>query len=231
MNSKQNQGTMIMVGALAGAVGLVAFVALMALGGWAFSPAFFVALLLAIVVAIVLLMGFHGKTPEAPAEADSHSAAAAPASQPAPASAPEPAPAAPAAPAAAAEAVAAPAPAPAPAPEPAPAPSAPAEAAAAPEASEADKPQMLDAARDGGPDDLKQIKGIGPKLEKMLHGMGVFHFDQVAAWSDRELAWVDQNLEGFKGRASRDEWVSQAKTLAAGGATEFSNRVKDGDVY
>lgn len=229
MNSKQNQGTMIMVGALAGAVGLVAFVALMALGGWAFSPAFFVALLLAIVVAIVLLMGFHGKTPEAPAEADSHAAAAAPASQPAPASAPEPAPAAPAAPAAAVEAVAAPAPAPAP--EPAPAPSAPTEAAAAPEASEADKPQMLDAARDGGPDDLKQIKGIGPKLEKMLHGMGVFHFDQVAAWSDRELAWVDQNLEGFKGRASRDEWVSQAKTLAAGGATEFSNRVKDGDVY
>lgn len=228
MNSKQNQGTMIMVGALAGAVGLVAFVALLAVGGWAFSPAFFVALLLAIVVAIVLLMGFHGKTPEAPAEADSHAAAAAPASQPAPASAPEPAPAAPAA---AAEVVAAPAPAPAPAPEPTPAPSASAEAATAAEASEADKPQMLDAARDGGPDDLKQIKGIGPKLEKMLHGMGVFHFDQVAAWSDRELAWVDQNLEGFKGRASRDEWVSQAKTLASGGATEFSNRVKDGDVY
>lgn len=224
MNSKQNQGTMIMVGALAGAVGLVAFVALLALGGWAFSPAFFVALLLAIVVAIVLLMGFHGKTPEAPAEVDSHAAAAAPASQPAPASAPV---SAPAAPAAAAEAVAAPAPEPAPAPAPAPA----AEAAAAPDASDADKPQMLDAARDGGPDDLKQIKGIGPKLEKMLHGMGVFHFDQVAAWTDRELAWVDQNLEGFKGRASRDEWVSQAKTLAAGGATEFSNRVKDGDVY
>lgn len=228
MNSKQNQGTMIMVGALAGAVGLVAFVALLALGGWAFSPAFFVALLLAIVVAIVLLMGFHGKTPEAPAEADSHAAAAVPASQPAPASAPV---SEPAAPAAAAEAVAAPAPEPAPAPAPAPVPAAKAEVAAAPDASDADKPQMLDAARDGGPDDLKQIKGIGPKLEKMLHGMGVFHFDQVAAWTDRELAWVDQNLEGFKGRASRDEWVSQAKTLAAGGATEFSNRVKDGDVY
>ncbi|MGP6085527.1 NADH-quinone oxidoreductase subunit E [Antarctobacter jejuensis] len=80
---------------------------------------------------------------------------------------------------------------------------------------EEDKPAGLDGPRDGQPDDLKIIKGIGPKLEQMLHGMGVFHFDQIAIWTDRELAWVDDNLEGFKGRASRDEWVAQAKDLAA----------------
>jgi NADH-quinone oxidoreductase subunit E len=45
------------------------------------------------------------------------------------------------------------------------------------------------------------------------------------------VAWVDQNLEGFKGRVSRDNWVEQAKTLASGGETEFSARVKKGDVY
>jgi NADH-quinone oxidoreductase subunit E len=86
------------------------------------------------------------------------------------------------------------------------------------------RPAALQAARGGRPDDLKRIKGIGPKLEAMLHGMGFYHFDQVAAWSDAELAWVDRNLEGFKGRASRDAWVAQAKILAAGGETEFSAR-------
>ncbi len=45
------------------------------------------------------------------------------------------------------------------------------------------------------------------------------------------MAWVDENLEGFKGRVSRDDWVAQAKTLAKGGTTEFSKRVKKGDVY
>jgi predicted flap endonuclease-1-like 5' DNA nuclease len=93
------------------------------------------------------------------------------------------------------------------------------------------KPATLSAARDGGPDDLKQIKGVGPKLEKLLHSLGFYHFDQVAAWTSDEVAWVDQNLEGFKGRVSRDDWVPQAKVLAKGGTTEFSKKVKKGDVY
>jgi NADH-quinone oxidoreductase subunit E len=93
------------------------------------------------------------------------------------------------------------------------------------------KPATLSAAREGGPDDLKKIKGVGPKLEAMLHGMGFYHFDQIANWTAAEVAWVDENLEGFKGRVSRDGWVAQAKILAAGGETEFSQRVDEGDVY
>jgi len=93
------------------------------------------------------------------------------------------------------------------------------------------KPSTLDAARDGKADDLKQIKGIGPKLEKLCNSLGFFHFDQIAAWTSDEVAWVDANLEGFKGRVSRDEWVKQAKILAEGGETEFSKRVEGGDVY
>ncbi|MCI5042180.1 MAG: NADH-quinone oxidoreductase subunit E [Donghicola eburneus] len=100
-----------------------------------------------------------------------------------------------------------------------------------PVATEADKPATLDAARDGQADDLKLIKGVGPKLEEMLNGMGFYHFDQIAAWTDKELAWVDQNLEGFKGRASRDEWVSQAKQLASGEETEFASRAKKDGIY
>ncbi|ROT98638.1 NADH:ubiquinone oxidoreductase [Histidinibacterium lentulum] len=103
--------------------------------------------------------------------------------------------------------------------------------AAPDEPTDADRPATLDAPREGGADDLKQIKGVGPKLEKLLNSMGFYHFDQVAAWTDRELAWVDSNLEGFKGRASRDDWVGQARTLADGGSTSFSEKVKGGDVY
>ena len=78
------------------------------------------------------------------------------------------------------------------------------------------KPILLSTARGGAPDDLKLIWGVGPKLEAMLHRMGVFHFDQIAAWTDMNLSWVDQNLEGFKGRAARDKWIEQAKKLATG---------------
>ena len=93
------------------------------------------------------------------------------------------------------------------------------------------KPRAMKAARKGGSDDLKMIKGVGPKLEKLLNEMGFYHYDQVAKWSADEIAWVDENLEGFKGRVSRDNWVEQAKTLADGGQTEFSKRAKKGGVY
>jgi predicted flap endonuclease-1-like 5' DNA nuclease len=79
------------------------------------------------------------------------------------------------------------------------------------------KPEGLAAARGGHPDDLKIIKGIGPALEKLCHSLGYYHFDQIATWTAAEIAWVDDNLEGFKGRVTRDEWVSQARILAAGG--------------
>ena len=90
---------------------------------------------------------------------------------------------------------------------------------------------MLAKPRGGAGDDLKQIKGVGPKLEQTLNKMGVWHFDQVAGWRKPEVQWVDENLEGFKGRVSRDDWVKQAKVLAAGGTTEFAAKVKKGGVY
>ncbi|RED13794.1 NADH:ubiquinone oxidoreductase [Pontivivens insulae] len=83
------------------------------------------------------------------------------------------------------------------------------------EMSDADRPEALTEAREGGADDLKRIKGVGPKMEALLNSMGFYHFDQIAAWTDREVAWVDDNLEGFKGRVTRDEWVAQAKQFAA----------------
>ena len=89
----------------------------------------------------------------------------------------------------------------------------PAEAVETPEAA---KPTGIDGPREGVADDLKRISGVGPKLEKLLHTLGFYHFDQIAAWTDSEIAWVDQNLEGFYGRVTRDKWVEQAKELAKG---------------
>jgi NADH-quinone oxidoreductase subunit E len=79
------------------------------------------------------------------------------------------------------------------------------------------KPAGLSAPKGGKADDLKVILGIGPKLEALCHKLGFFHFDQIANWTEGEIAWVDENLEGFKGRVTRDKWVAQAKILAAGG--------------
>lgn len=76
-----------------------------------------------------------------------------------------------------------------------------------------DKPEGLEGPRNGKADDLKRISGIGPKLEGVLHGLGIYHFDQIAAWSPETSAWVDDYLS-FKGRIDRDGWIAQAKKLA-----------------
>lgn len=93
------------------------------------------------------------------------------------------------------------------------------------------QPARLDGPRGGAPDDLKKIKGVGPKLEGLLNKLGYYHFDQIAAWTPEEIAWVDANIEDFPGRATRDNWVGQAKALMGGGTTEFSQRVDRGEVY
>lgn len=78
-------------------------------------------------------------------------------------------------------------------------------------ATEGTKPSnLLTEAREGGADDLKKISGVGPKLEGLLHENGVFHFDQIAAWTADEIAYMDDKLS-FKGRIERDDWIAQAK--------------------
>ena len=85
------------------------------------------------------------------------------------------------------------------------------------------RPEALSQARGGIADDLKKISGVGPKLEKTLNGLGIFHFSQIAAFTPDNVAWVDRHLR-FKGRIERENWIEQAKVLAAGGDTEFSQR-------
>ena len=96
--------------------------------------------------------------------------------------------------------------APAPAPQPVPAPAAP--PAPAPAAA----------------DDLARIKGVGPKLVALLGELGVTSYAQIAAWSEADVTRIDAQLGRFAGRITRDQWIEQAKMLAAGDEAGFTER-------
>ncbi len=72
-------------------------------------------------------------------------------------------------------------------------------------------------------DDLKKISGVGPVLEGKLNDLGITHFQQIADFTAEKIAEVDAALS-FKGRIDREDWLGQAKILAAGGETEFSKK-------
>ncbi len=105
----------------------------------------------------------------------------------------------------------------------------PAEAAPAPAEAEAEDaaeapaiegvaPEALDGPQ-GEADDLKQIGGVGPKLEEKLNALGIYHYHQIAAFTPENVAWVDDHLN-FKGRIERDDWVGQATALAEAAKSE-----------
>lgn len=73
----------------------------------------------------------------------------------------------------------------------------------------------------GDPDDLLQIKGVGPKLNDLLNGLGIRRFDQISAWTRGDIGKVDEHLGSFKGRIDRNSWVEQAGLLAKGMISEF----------
>ncbi len=88
-------------------------------------------------------------------------------------------------------------------------------AKAAERASGGVKPVTLSAPRSDKREDLTQLNGVDEKVEAALQALGIWHINQIAEWTDEELAWVDANLEGYRGRASREGWVAQAKALLA----------------
>ncbi|ACT59439.1 hypothetical protein [Hirschia baltica] len=79
----------------------------------------------------------------------------------------------------------------------------------------------------GEVDDLREIAGVGPKIERILHDLGIYHFYQIAAWTRREVEWVDNYLT-FKGRIDRENWIEQCKMLARGEATDGQRKYRAG---
>ncbi len=92
-------------------------------------------------------------------------------------------------------------------------------AAQAQEAQASGTPRI--AAAIGEPDDLRKIKGIGPKLNTLLGELGVSRYDQIATWTAADVAEVDPYLGTFKGRITRDAWIEQAGFLAKGDIAGF----------
>lgn len=78
----------------------------------------------------------------------------------------------------------------------------------------AERPMAMDGPVEGHPDDLTMIGGIGPKIQVLLNELGIWHYDQIAAWSPENVAWVDEHLN-FNGRIAREGWVGQAAVLVA----------------
>jgi len=95
-----------------------------------------------------------------------------------------------------------------PAPEPIPAPPPPAPPPPAPTAA----------------DDLKRIKGLGPKLERLVNELGVTSFAQIAAWNEADVDRIDAQLGTFAGRIRRDNWIEQARLLSAGDTAGFEGK-------
>lgn len=87
-------------------------------------------------------------------------------------------------------------------------------------------PLRLTGPRGGTADNLKEIEGIGPAMEKLVNELGFYHFDQIASWSDADVALVDTEMKGFKGRITRDRWVAQAKIIVTEGLEAFRERAK-----
>ena len=188
------------------AAGLVAFGALVLVGEFNLFPAAFLGGLVAAVVGLILGMpwGEEVAVPQ-PKAAHAPAAKAVPA---APVTAPVASP------------VAAPVEASVPVAEPAP-------VATMPETSAG--PVRLSGPRDGRADDLKEIEGIGPAMEKLVNSLGFYHFDQIANWSEADVAVVDAEMKNFKGRITRDKWVAQAKIIVAEGLEAFRERAKTND--
>ena len=76
----------------------------------------------------------------------------------------------------------------------------------------------------GDADDLTRIKGLGPKIATLLRSLGITRFDQIAAWSEADVARIDPQLGTFQGRIARDNWIEQARYLSAGDVSGFESR-------
>lgn len=63
-------------------------------------------------------------------------------------------------------------------------------------------------------DDLKRVSGIGPVFERVLNGLGVYKFEQIANFDEENIQWVAEHIDTFPDRIYTDRWVEQAAELA-----------------
>lgn len=87
------------------------------------------------------------------------------------------------------------------------------------------KPLILTTPRLSGKDSLIKIKGIDEKIENDLNNLGIYHFDQISKWSNKNCEWIEEFL--LLPRVVRsNKWVEQAKILLSGNDTTYSLQVE-----
>lgn len=91
------------------------------------------------------------------------------------------------------------------------------------------KPLILTTPRPTGKDPLIKIKGINSKIEVDLNNLGIYHFEQISCWSNKNSEWIEEFLL-LPGVARNNQWVEQAKILASGKDTPYSLQVENGEV-
>jgi predicted flap endonuclease-1-like 5' DNA nuclease len=91
------------------------------------------------------------------------------------------------------------------------------------------KPLILSSPRPSGKDKLLKIKGIDAKVEKDLNKLGIFHFNQIASWSNKNCDWIEEFLS-LPGCAKKNQWIEQAKILESGKETVYSQKIENEEV-
>lgn len=78
-------------------------------------------------------------------------------------------------------------------------------------------------------DNFKKIKGINSQIERNLYNLGIFHFDQIANWSTKNIEWIESFLE-LPNYIRDNQWIEQAKILKTGNETSYSKQVLNGEI-
>ena len=91
------------------------------------------------------------------------------------------------------------------------------------------KPLVLSSPRAIGKDNFKKLKGINSKIENDLNNLGIYHFDQIAKWSNKNCDWIEEFLLLPSGCTKNDQWILQAKILSSGKETIYSQKVETGE--
>lgn len=85
------------------------------------------------------------------------------------------------------------------------------------------RPESVETPFNGEIDDLKEVSGIGLKIEEVLNSLGIYYFDQISEWTPENIEWIENYLS-VKRRVKKEDWIGQAKLLSAGSQTKFSKK-------
>lgn len=91
------------------------------------------------------------------------------------------------------------------------------------------KPLILTSPRQAGKDNLKKIKGITEQIEADLNAIGIFHFDQISKWTNKNADWIEEFLQ-ISGCIKKFQWVDQARILESGKETVYSQKVENNEL-